>query len=233
MSSERPATVVLHRDADVVAVDKPTGVAVIPGRNEPPTDCLRAWVERDLGLRLWVVHRIDRDVSGVVLFARNAAAHRRLSTDFEQGVIGKRYWALVDGVVAEPEGRIDLALRTGLHGGRSVVDAVRGKPSLTIWRRQRTFAAFTILECEPRTGRTHQIRVHLRAIGHPLAVDRRYGKRTALRRQDLDGGSDPTVIVARATLHAARLSVGDLHIEAPLPADLTAAVAILERVVAD
>ena len=234
------STPILYQDTSLIAVDKPAGIAVIPGRGEPPESCLKAVVELELkereggATRLWVVHRLDRDVSGVLVFARNAAAHRELSMAFEHAQVAKSYWALVEGVVKDDEGLIDLPLRTGGHGGKTVVDPRLGKDSRTRYRVRQRFPAYTVLEAEPLTGRTHQIRVHLRALGHPLAVDRRYGKRAVLHASELSGrpplpGEAP--LVSRATLHAERLVLprgeDKLVLTAPLPGELAAALAIL------
>jgi RluA family pseudouridine synthase len=229
----------LHLDERVAAVDKPPGIAVIPRRGEPPDACLRHAVERELGGPVWVVHRLDHDVSGVVLFARTAGAHRDLSLAFERNEVRKVYWALVEGVPVQPEALIELRLRTGGHASRTVVDALRGKPSRTRWRLAERAGPHAILDVVPETGRTHQIRVHLRAIGHPLLVDRRYGHRAELYPSDVRGiargkherpaGERP--LLARAALHASRLALtlaGEpLLLESPLPADLVSVVEAL------
>ncbi len=230
----------LHEDDDLVVVAKPAGIAVVPGRGEPPESSLRFALEVQLGgKKLWVVHRLDRDVSGALVLARTAAAHRALSLAFEHGAVRKTYWALVDGAPDADAGRIDAPLRTGGHGGRTVIDPRRGKPSLTEWRLRERLGAFSVLEVEPRTGRTHQVRVHLRALGHPLACDRRYGRRSELRARDLAPTGLPApesdeVIVARASLHAERVELplpagGTLAIAAPLPPDLARAIALIPR----
>jgi tRNA pseudouridine32 synthase/23S rRNA pseudouridine746 synthase len=226
------AIAVLHEDAALLAVAKPPGRIVIPGRAGGERS-LREELE-ELHGRLWVVHRLDRGTSGVLLFARTAEAHRSLNMAFEAGAPEKRYLALVRGTPPE-EVRVDLPLAKGRKGrirpGRpGEPDA---KPSATRFRRLATFAApelggpFAWVEALPETGRTHQIRVHLLAIGTPLALDPDYGEEGPLRR------GDGTPWLERTPLHAERLVVAHpsgghrLEIVAPLTGDLEAALELL------
>ena len=222
---------VIHECDDLLVVAKPAGIAVIPGRGEGAETCLRHAAEATLAARgepsrrLWVVHRLDRDVSGVLVFARTAAAHRRVSMAFERGEVEKSYWALVDGAPDKDTGLIDLPLRTGAHAGRTVVDPKHGKPARTRFRVRERFRRFAVLEVEPETGRTHQIRVHLASIGHPVAGDAAYGgTRTPPSRAA--GVREALLSLRRPALHAARLvfdhpATGDrVRFESPLPDDL-------------
>jgi len=222
--------VVLHLDAQLLAVDKPAGRIVIPGRVAGERS-LREELEALHG-RLWVVHRLDRGTTGVLLFARTAEAHRALNLAFDRGEPRKRYLALVRGV---PPGsiRLDAPIAPGRRGRMRVAarDDPRGKPAATVVRRLEAFPArdwtggpLALVEALPETGRTHQIRVHLAQAGFPLAVDPDYGEAGSLA----DSGGRP--LLARTPLHAARLEVehpaggGALVLEAPLPADLAAAL---------
>jgi len=219
---------VLHEDADVLAVDKPAGVVVIPARDEAPGESLRHRLEAARGERLWVVHRIDRDTTGVVLFARNADAHRALSLAFERRLAEKTYLALTRGV--PKRGVIDVALhparkgkmRPALAGETGALDAVTDCRVLRAWRRPDGDVA--LVEAKPRTGRQHQVRVHLRFAEAPLLVDPLYGR---AERAEVAG-----VALTRLTLHAHALAVplGEraLRFEAPLAADLRAAVDALD-----
>jgi tRNA pseudouridine32 synthase/23S rRNA pseudouridine746 synthase len=224
---------VLLEDAHLLAVDKPPGRLVIPGRGTDERS-LREELEEVHG-RLWVVHRLDRGTSGVLLFARTAEAHRALNLAFDRGEPRKRYLALVRGV-PPVERRIDLAVAPARRGRMRPARPgdPRGKQAATLVRRLEVFPArrwaggdLALVEAVPETGRTHQIRVHLAAEGFPLAVDPDYGDETPLR------GPDGNVLLARTPLHAARLEVrhpaggGALAIEAPLPADLAAALEAL------
>jgi tRNA pseudouridine32 synthase/23S rRNA pseudouridine746 synthase len=227
------AVVVLHEDAQVLAVDKPAGRLVIPGRGTDERS-LREELEAVHG-RLWVVHRLDRGTSGVLLFARTAEAHRTLNLAFDRGEPAKRYVALVRGVPA-PERRIDLPIAPARRGRMRPARPgdPRGKAAATVVRLLEAFPArswsggpLALVEALPETGRTHQIRVHLAAVGLPLAVDPDYGDRAPL-------GPEGAPLLARTPLHAARLEIahpagGRLVVEAPWPADLAATVEALRR----
>ena len=219
---------VLHEDPDVLAVDKPAGVVVIPARDEPPGESLRHRLEAARGERLWVVHRIDRDTTGVVLFARGAESHRALSLAFEQRRVEKTYLALTRGV--PPEGVIDVALhparkgkmRPALPGERDALEAATACRVVRAWRRAE--GDFALVEARPRTGRQHQVRVHLRSVDAPLLVDPLYG-----RAATATAAGAP---LTRLTLHAHALTVplGErlIRVEAPLASDLRAAVEALD-----
>lgn len=197
----------LFEDEAVVAIDKPIGVATIRER-DPSIACVHGELERARGERLFVVHRLDKEVSGVVVFARTAAAHRALSMAFEARQVGKRYAAIVHGVL-EQDRSITLSLRE-FGSGRVGVDAVRGKPSETRVEVFARGADVTRVDARPLTGRRHQLRAHLYAIGHPIVGDRRYG-------DGARAAGEP-----RLFLHARELSVP--HPTTQLRLTLTSAV---------
>ncbi|WP_242393400.1 RluA family pseudouridine synthase [Anaeromyxobacter oryzisoli] len=224
---------VLLEDAHLLVVDKPAGRLVIPGRQGGETS-LREELEAAHG-RLWVVHRLDRGTSGVVVFARTAEAHRTLNLAFDRGEPRKRYLALVRGTPAA-ERRIDVPIAPARRGRMRPARPgdPKGKPSATVVRLLEAFPVrpwaggpLALVEALPETGRTHQIRVHLADAGLPLAVDPDYGEAEPLR------GPDAAILLERTPLHAARLELrhpasgAPLAIEAPLPADLAAALAAL------
>ena len=225
---------VLHEDAHVLVVDKPAGRLVIPGRGTGERS-LREELEAEHG-RLWVVHRLDRGTSGVLLFARSAAAHRALNLAFDRGEPRKRYLALVRGA-PPPERRVSVPIAPARRGRMRPARAgdPRAKAAATVLRLVEQLPArpwaggpLALVEALPETGRTHQIRVHLASAGTPLAFDPDYGDAEPLR------GPGGEVLLARTPLHAARLEVahpagGALAIEAPWPADLAAAVEALRR----
>lgn len=166
---------VLHVDAHWIVADKPAGLLSVPGRGPEKADCL--WYRLDVALGpVLVVHRLDMATSGVMVFARDAVSQRVLSQTFAQGRADKRYEAIVWGHPAADEGEIDLPLAADWpRRPLQKVDAVRGKPSLTTWRVLQRHADGTArLQLQPRTGRTHQLRVHLQAIGHPIVGDALY-----------------------------------------------------------
>lgn len=168
-----PELTLLHRDEDVVAVDKPVGLAAIP---EGPADttCLQHLLSVLLNTRIWVVHRIDKDVSGVMLYALNAESHRRLNAQFENRAVRKQYLALLHGRTQTDGGDIRRAIRE-FGSGRMGVDDAKGKPCHTRWRVRERREGTTLVEAEPHTGRRHQLRVHFYSIGHAIVGDPRYG----------------------------------------------------------
>ncbi len=199
---------ILFESADLIAVNKPEGLAAIPEQNpQEPSLFERLCSER--GETLLIVHRIDKDTSGVILFARNVQAHRHLNMEFETRKVRKTYLALVHGVVESDWGKIDKPLAR-FGSGRVGVNAQHGKPSLTEYQVARRLPAHTLLEAYPHTGRRHQIRVHLHSIGHAIVGDRLYGDR-AIQRD-----------YSRMMLHAKRLTIRppsgeEITVEAPVP----------------
>ena len=185
--------VVLHVDDACIVVEKPSGLLSVPGRGEHLRDCLATRV-RAMFADALVVHRLDMATSGLMLFARGVAAQRALSRAFERREVHKRYVAVVHGRVEPEQGEIDLPLLADWpNRPLQKVDHAHGKPSLTRWRVIDAAADRTRLELEPITGRAHQLRVHLRAIGHPILGDALYAPPEVL------AGAD------RLLLHAARL----------------------------
>ncbi len=170
----------LYGDAHMLAVDKPAGLLSVPGRGADKQDCAAARVRRAYPDAL-VVHRLDMATSGLLLMARGPAMQRALSRAFEQRRVGKRYVALAAGRIGAPAsadddgwGCIDLPLAADWpKRPRQVVDAVHGRPSRTRWRILGYDVArdATRVELEPVTGRSHQLRVHLLALGHPILGD--------------------------------------------------------------
>lgn len=212
----------------LVAVNKPPGLLVIPGRAPTDAACLRDLLAGQLGRPVWVCHRIDRDTSGVVLFATDAERHREISLAFEHGQVKKRYLAIVQGCLRAPLD-IELALvQARKQKMRVAIAGEEGKPSRTLVRPRELFARATAVECEPLTGRQHQLRVHLRAKGHPLLFDHQYGRKEPWSERALGGSSDELVL-ARTPLHAERLEIESLgfEIEAPLPRDLERTLELL------
>lgn len=171
----------LYGDRHLLVVDKPAGLLSVPGRGADKQDCAAARVQREYPDAL-VVHRLDMATSGLLLLARGPAMQRALSRAFEQRQVGKRYVALAAGRMTAPPtgddwGCIDLPLAADWpNRPRQVVDAVRGRPSRTRWRVVAYDAArdATRVELEPVTGRSHQLRVHLLALGHPILGDPLY-----------------------------------------------------------
>lgn len=222
---------ILFEGAGLLVVDKPAGMLVIPGRGEGGPS-LRELLEAKRGRKVFVVHRLDRDTSGVLVFALDAERHRALSMAFEAGQVHKRYLALVEGRVEAPQ-LIDAALAPARKSRMRVArPGEEGKDSRTRVRPVETFARASLVEAEPLTGRTHQIRVHLLHVGHPLLFDHQYGRDTPLTEKDL-GGAGEAAVLSRTPLHAARIEwpalpgVEARTVEAPLPEDMARAAALL------
>ena len=167
---------VRHADAMLVVLDKPSGLLSVPAKPPGPQDCLEARVRAAFPGAL-LVHRLDRDTSGVMVFARNALAQRHLNWQFERRQVRKGYVARVLGHPAADSGRIDLPLICDWpNRPRQMVCHLRGKPAITDWRVLAREAGATRLALSPLTGRSHQLRVHLLALGHPILGDPFYGQ---------------------------------------------------------
>jgi len=164
----------LYLDDALIAVDKPAGLLAVPGRGADKQDCLWARLREHFPDAL-VVHRLDMATSGLMLFARSLAAQRRLSQAFAERQVAKRYVAVVDGRPAEAQGRIELPLAPDWpRRPLQRVDPEAGRPARTDWQRLAQHAHSARLALQPHTGRTHQLRLHLAAIGHPILGDALY-----------------------------------------------------------
>lgn len=169
----------LHEDADLLVLCKPAGLLCVPGKGPDKQDCLSARAQQRWPGAL-VVHRLDQATSGLVLMALHPQAQRCLSRAFEERQVAKRYQAVVQGRMGAPDGAwhaIDLPIAADWpRRPLRVIDPEKGKPSLTRWRTLAHDAAAgtTRIELEPVTGRTHQLRVHLAAVGHPILGDALY-----------------------------------------------------------
>jgi tRNA pseudouridine32 synthase/23S rRNA pseudouridine746 synthase len=172
----------LFANAELLLINKPSGLLSVPGRGPDKQDCAIHRVQQ-LYPEALIVHRLDMATSGLLLLARGAAMQRSLSMAFEARRVHKRYEALVAGELAGPaEGEVDLPLSADWpNRPRQQVDHQSGKPSLTRYRVQSRSEGQTRLELEPVTGRTHQLRVHMLALGHPIIGDALYGGRPAER----------------------------------------------------
>jgi RluA family pseudouridine synthase len=241
MSRKESDLPVLLEDPDLVAVDKPPGITAIPGRDDSQSIIEILSQQLDLPFtgttdpRLRVVHRIDKDTSGVLLFAKNSATQRHLSHQFQNNTVEKEYLALVAGRPAEDQGEIDAPI--GPHPTSTKRMAVLkhgGRPARTLWKVEQRFRDFALLRVFPQTGKTHQIRVHLAHIGLPLAIDPLYhagvdaiylSSFKRAYREKRDQAERP--LIQRLTLHAQKLrftapSGEKVEVVSPLPKDLRA-----------
>lgn len=199
----------MWEDEDLIFINKSAGLLSVPGKTEP--DCVEARL-RDTHPNALTVHRLDMATSGVMVFAKNKAAQRHLGLQFERRHLEKTYIAVVDGQVEGDEGHIDLPLRADWpNRPLQMVCHEQGRPSQTDWKVLERYEDRTRLELTPLTGRSHQLRVHLLAIGHPILGDEFYAHGHAL-------SASP-----RLLLHAHRLSLfkptgGDrITIKSPVP----------------
>lgn len=223
-----PNVPILYEDDAVLAVDKPGGMAVHPGsgiKGGTLVDWARQYLEVDpeqKDFKPSPAHRLDRETSGVILVAKKRKAMVRLTEIFTEGTAAKRYLALVQGKMSRPKGTIDLPLAEHQQTARSRAErGVNMQPAVTHYRVLAVGAGVSLLECEIETGRTHQIRRHLAAIGHPVAGDSRYGDFPFNREIAKTWG------LQRQFLHARRLELEHpvtgkpLVVQAPLPKELT------------
>jgi 23S rRNA pseudouridine1911/1915/1917 synthase len=255
MSRQKLDLSIVYEDDELLVINKPAGLLVIPDRWDPskPTvvKLARAYLQARAvasgevlseAPRIWVVHRLDRDTSGVLILAKSDRAHAALSRQFEHGKVQKTYLALVSGQGIRAEGVIRLPI--GQHPDRPGMMVIRrrqGKFAITRYSVLERFRGYTLLDVHPQTGRSHQIRVHVQAIGYPLAIDPLYGSGEPLLLSALKPsyrpkvGADERPLMARLTLHAQALEV--MHPThgktfkwiAPLPKDFAAVLRNLRR----
>lgn len=194
-----------------------------------------------IGRRLFTVHRIDAGTSGIVVFAKNAPAHRRLSIAFETRAVHKVYTAIVQGIPSWTEA--DCAAPLVINGDkrhRTIIDKYQGKQSLTHFKLATRAGVVSIIEAVPESGRTHQIRVHLASLGHPIICDALYGKDKPLFLSSFKHGwrgdpFDERPLIERLALHAAKLTLpgrgaDKILIEAPYPKDMAAVIKQIEKI---
>ncbi len=229
---ERIPLTVLHEDRDILAIDKPAGLVVHPAPGHDSGTLVNALLHhyRDVdGIggegRPGIVHRLDKDTSGVILVARNEATYLALGRQFRQRLVRKEYLALVYGTPVPATGTIDAALaRHPRDRQRYAVTANGGRAALTFYRVEETLPGASLVNIRIATGRTHQIRVHLAWRGHPVLGDLRYGQR---KRSQL------AVPVPRQMLHAHRIRFvhpatgSHMLITAPVPPDMRDLLQIL------
>jgi RluA family pseudouridine synthase len=211
---------IIYKDEGILVIDKPAGLSVLPDGWETDAPYLLKILEAHHG-KLWVVHRLDKTTSGVIVFARDAETHRALNLQFETHEVEKIYHAFIEGnpkwseTIAKHPLRVDVGRK---H--RTAVDNKNGKPSETQFKILKRYQDTALVEAGPKTGRTHQIRVHAYALGHPLLGDTLYG-------------AEETSVITRPALHAHSLAIhlnGEQRtFKAPYPDDFRMAIERLKR----
>ena len=247
-----PRLEILWSDDNYVAISKPPRLATIPGRGEDTSvfeqlaALLKLPHKGDADPRLRVVHRIDKDTSGLLVFAKNRDAQRHLSHQFQNNLVEKQYLALVAGTPEQDEGDIDAKIAVHPASPQRMAVSKHGRPARTLWKVETRFRGLTLLRVFPKTGKTHQIRVHLQSIGLPLVVDPLYNAprgKGAAEGLFLSGfkrdyrpvrGEDERPLIDRLTLHAERLRFTNtdgapVELTAPLPKDFRAALNMLDK----
>ena len=235
---------VVYEDENIAALNKSSGIAVCPDRWDLSLERLDTLAAKFLNVKkLYTVHRIDRDTSGLVVFAKNSETHKTLSAAFEGRQIKKRYVAVVQGRPLWKETYCDLGLvPNGNKRHHTIIDKYRGKKSFTRFNLLGSAGNYSVLEAFPETGRTHQILVHLASLGHPVVCDELYGNLkpvllSAIKRGWRGDPAEERPLLSRLGLHAAELSIpgytgekdANLELQAPLPKDMAALIKQMEK----
>jgi len=250
---KQPFFSLVYQDEHIAVVNKASGIAVTPDRWDVSKERLDKLVAEFLGIeRVFTVHRIDRDTSGLVIFAKQSDMHKVLSSAFEQRTVKKRYIAVVHGRPLWDETVCDLPLvPNGNKLHHTIVDKYKGKKSRTSFRLLGKGGTFSVVQAIPETGRTHQIRVHLAALGHTVVCDELYGTTKPVLLSAIKRGwrGDPTEerpLLSRLGLHALELGIPhyspasngensgentepSLTLYAPLHRDMAALISQLEK----
>jgi 23S rRNA pseudouridine1911/1915/1917 synthase len=238
--NRQPKLEILYADAAMVVVNKPAGLLSIPDRFDQTLPSVKVMVREQFG-SAYVVHRLDRETSGVMLMPLTPEAHRALNDQFEHHTVVKTYEAIVSGIVDKDEMTIDIPITPDTRRKGLMKPSAKGKEARTVLRVLERFRLATHVECDLITGRQHQIRVHCSAIGHPLLVDADYGTSSSFllssikRRYNVSKGETERPLIDRLTLHARRIAFDHpetqqrMTIEAPPPKDFSATLQVLRK----
>lgn len=231
---------IISENEDFIAINKEAGLLTIPDRHDDTQLSLYKILNQRYG-KIFIVHRLDRDTSGLILFAKTETTHKYLSQLFEQRNIKKNYLGIVRGSMPEKEGAINEPIAEHPLKKGVMVISKKGKPSLTNYEVLEDYGIYSLVQFDIQSGRTHQIRVHTKSIGHPIICDIIYGdgrpvllssfkKKYKLSQHDLE----ERPIISRLGLHSHSLQFKDIHhkefsIEAPLPKDMKALLQQLKK----
>lgn len=231
----------LYEDDDLIIVNKPAGLLVIPDRFNSDLPSLNKMLEAKSGQHIWVVHRLDRDTSGVICFAKNEETHKYLSKLFEAHDVIKLYAGLVVGRVEPEQGRIEVPIAEHPVTKGKMTVTKKGKYSITDYRVTNQWPLYALVQFQIHTGRTHQIRVHMQSIGNPIVCDELYGDGkpfflSAIKKKYKLSEKEETErpLLNRLALHAYRLQFRkadgkEIVAEADLPKDILACVKQLDK----
>jgi len=236
VKSLAPYTVIFE-DEKIIVVNKTSGISVCGDRWDESKERLDKLIERDLKLRkVYTIHRIDKETSGIIVFAKDRETHRSLSASFEQRQVAKLYTAVVHGRPSWKETICDLALvPNGNKKHMTIIDKYHGKESLTNFTCVTSAGNYSVLQARPQTGRIHQIRVHAAALGHPVVCDILYGKETPVKLSSFKRSwrGDPLEekpLLSRLGLHALELTLPDSRVfTALLPRDMASLIKQMEK----
>lgn len=231
---------ILYEDDNMIAIAKPSGMLTLPDRHDTELRSVRSVLEEYYG-KIFVVHRLDKDTSGVIILAKNETAHAYFSKLFEGRSIEKLYLGLVSGRPLESAGSIDEPIAESTTKAGVMLVNKRGKASLTDYKIIKYFNLYSLVEFRIHTGRTHQIRVHCKHIGHPIICDSIYGDGKAVflsaikKKYKLSKHEEAEKpLLGRLALHAWKLRFKNMNgisliLEAPLPKDMHVTIRQLEK----
>jgi 23S rRNA pseudouridine1911/1915/1917 synthase len=230
---------IIFENEAFIAINKPAGVLSIPDR-EGKEPSLKSWLREKYG-NIFTVHRLDRETSGVIVFAKDEATHKYLSGIFEERQVQKYYQGLVQGSLATREGTIDQPIMEHPTKPGIMVINRRGKASVTDYKVEEELGHYSLLQFQIHTGRTHQIRVHMQSLGHPIVCDDLYGDPKPIFLSSFKRNFKLSLheeherpLLARLGLHSQRLEFADAlgaphQLEAPLPKDMRALLQQLRK----
>ena len=235
-----PKPEIIAETENWIAINKPSGLLSIPDRTQSEISLKDILMEK-LG-KVWVVHRLDQPTSGLILFAKNETSHRLLSQQFEDRKVVKYYVGLVHGTPVPATGTIDVHIMEHPVKKGTYITHAKGKEAITDFALLHAFRQYSWMRFQIHTGRTHQIRVHMKHIGHPIVCDELYGINTSLLLSSIKGKKfklskseeEERPILNRLALHAHMLTFTDADgkektLEAPVPKDLRATLQQLEK----
>jgi 23S rRNA pseudouridine955/2504/2580 synthase len=234
MRKPRLAEHITFEDDNLLIINKPAGISTLADRSAPTN--MLSWVQQHYP-EATNCHRLDKDTSGILIFARNAESYKAISLQFQNRLIQKTYHAIVHGSTNFKETMVDVPLLSK-GSGNVVWDTRYGKPSSTTITTIKKFRYCSLVECKPKTGRKHQIRVHLKYVGHPIVADAAYGGDflflSQMKKNYHQSGQGSKPMISRMALHALsvqfRLNTGQPHQhEAPYPKDFQVLLKLLEK----